>query len=179
MKEPRRGERANKGKRKRGAKRRKREATSNEWFKEGQENRRRSLVHPGEFLDSCTTFWAKLPFCLSSASLFLSRLALVVHRRSHGPTPSPCLATAVLPLAVHSRLGSLRRTVLGGSSTWRPLLFGASVEEQGKREGRGTSSSLLTRFLHPSLRRSLRATLSRTTDRTPDWTQVIRRRAEG
>lgn len=185
MKGPRRGEAREQGEG-RDARRRKREATSNEWFKEGQENRRRSLVRP-EFLDFCTTFWANLPFCLSFASfpLFLSlyRLALVVHRRSHEPTPFPCLylAAAALSPAVHSRPpGCLRRTVLGGSTTWRPLLFGASLEKQEKWEGRGTYPLFLpVPFTLPSLRRPLRATLSRTTDRTPDWTQVIRRRAEG
>lgn len=128
--------------------------------------------HPGEFLDSCTTFWANVPFCLSTASLSLSRpypllLPLPTERLSFF---RPALATC----------RSLRQT--RGSSTWRPLLFGTSV-------GRSERSSKISCLSYPapsaqrptSHRSHLRFALySRTADdRMLDWARVIRRRTGG
>lgn len=174
MKGPRRGERANKAeKEKRREKREKQHLTS------GLRRGKKTAIGPWSVPESSSTL-ARLfgPTC-PSAYLLLASLSPRPSRSSSIPRTHP----VPLPL-------SRRDCPFSGGPlpTWQPppnrprrIIHLAPSLVRSVSRGAGEAGrkrdilSLLARSLQPSLR----ATLSRTTDRTPDWTQVIRRRAQG
>lgn len=125
---------------------------------------------PVEFLDSCITFWANLPLLSTSCYSLLSRSGLISVESVSSPSRRACPFSG--PLLTCSRL---RRTVLGGSSTWRPLL---SLERPSRSEtsDKASFAPYVLGSLRPASRPSL---LPYVADRTPDWARVIRQRAEG